>query len=133
MPNEQYYTFTDFEPYVSTHDCFDVLGVPPDHVSRRPSDTFYRSPTECLRTHTSVYEVLQMRKGFNSFLVVGDVYRKDTIDRSHYPVFHQMEGVRLLDHKSLGIKDSKEGKEICFQDLKRCLEGLSKSVFGDVE
>jgi len=37
-----------------------------------------------------------MRMGFNTFLVVGDVYRRDEIDASHYPAFHQMEGVRLF-------------------------------------
>lgn len=33
--------------------------------------------------------------GFDNFLVMGDVYRRDEIDASHYPVFHQVEGVRL--------------------------------------
>ncbi len=39
--------------------------------------------------------------GFNHFLVTGDVYRRDEIDRSHYPVFHQMEGVRLFTRSEL--------------------------------
>jgi len=37
-----------------------------------------------------------MGKGFTNFLVTGDVYRRDEIDRTHYPVFHQMEGVKLF-------------------------------------
>lgn len=37
-----------------------------------------------------------MRMGFDNFLVIGDVYRRDEIDSSHYPVFHQVEGVRLF-------------------------------------
>jgi hypothetical protein len=32
----------------------------------------------------------------NSYCDKGDVYRRDEIDRSHYPVFHQMEGVRMF-------------------------------------
>ena len=34
--------------------------------------------------------------GLDNFLVVGDVYRRDEIDSTHYPVFHQIEGVRLV-------------------------------------
>lgn len=32
-----------------------------------------------------------------AFLCTGDVYRRDTVDRSHYPVFHQTEGVKVFD------------------------------------
>ena len=35
------------------------------------------------------------------FLCTGDVYRRDTIDKSHYPIFHQMEGVRLFTQEEL--------------------------------
>jgi len=44
-------------------------------------------------------------------LVAGDVYRRDEIDSSHYPVFHQMEGVRLFNRKeliSLGLIEPNE-------------------------
>ena len=34
--------------------------------------------------------------GLDNFLVVGDVYRRDEVDSTHYPVFHQVEGVRLV-------------------------------------
>lgn len=36
-----------------------------------------------------------LRKGESAFLVTGDVYRRDTVDATHYPVFHQMECVRI--------------------------------------
>lgn len=39
--------------------------------------------------------------GFDNFLVIGDVYRRDSIDASHYPVFHQLEGVRLCTLKEV--------------------------------
>jgi phenylalanyl-tRNA synthetase alpha chain len=37
-----------------------------------------------------------MSAGNTAFLCSGDVYRRDEIDSSHYPVFHQMEGVRVF-------------------------------------
>ena len=39
--------------------------------------------------------------GLDNFLVVGDVYRRDEIDATHYPVFHQVEGVRLVNENDL--------------------------------
>ncbi len=36
-----------------------------------------------------------LRTGETAFLVTGDVYRRDTVDATHYPVFHQMEAVRV--------------------------------------
>ena len=44
-----------------------------------------------------------MRSGQNEFLVTGDVYRRDTIDATHYPIFHQMEGVRLFNPETLKV------------------------------
>ncbi len=38
-----------------------------------------------------------LRKGERAFFVTGDVYRRDSIDATHYPVFHQMEGVRVFN------------------------------------
>ena len=38
-----------------------------------------------------------LKSGEDAFCVLGDVYRKDEIDRSHYPVFHQMEALRHYD------------------------------------
>jgi len=34
--------------------------------------------------------------GADRFCIFGDVYRRDSIDRSHYPIFHQMESVKLF-------------------------------------
>ncbi len=74
-----------------------------------------------------------MKQGNSSFLVVGDVYRKDTVDKTHYPAFHQMEGVRTYNFKDIGAKDAKEAKIITERDLKQVLENLAKHVFGDLE
>ena len=51
-------------------------------------------------------------------MCVGDVYRKDTVDRTHYPAFHQMEGVRTYKIKDIGAKDVTEAKIIAERDLK---------------
>ena len=49
-----------------------------------------------LRGHTSAHQHELMSAGLDNFVVFGDVYRRDEIDSSHYPVFHQAEGVRLF-------------------------------------
>jgi phenylalanyl-tRNA synthetase alpha subunit len=54
----------------------------------------------------------------NAFLCVGDVYRKDTVDRTHYPAFHQMEGVRIYPFTEIGVTSKKQAKVVCERDLK---------------
>ena len=44
-----------------------------------------------------------VRSGLDRFLLAGDVYRRDEIDATHYPVFHQMEGVRLFTNHEVGV------------------------------
>ena len=44
-----------------------------------------------------------MKSGLDAFLTIGDVYRRDDIDAIHYPVFHQVEGVRLFTEKEVCI------------------------------
>ena len=71
--------------------------------------------------------------GGNAFLCVGDVYRKDTVDRTHYPAFHQMEGVRIYDFADIGASSKQQAKEICKRDLQQVLENLVRHLYGDVE
>ncbi|KAH3671980.1 hypothetical protein OGAPHI_000166 [Ogataea philodendri] len=91
------YTFyNDFEPAVSVHDNFDVLGFPEDHPGRSKSDTYYINKNTVLRTHTSAHEPYCFRDCKTpGYFISGDVYRKDEIDQTHYPVFHQLEGGRI--------------------------------------
>ena len=49
-----------------------------------------------LRAHMTCHDVHIISSGLDTFLTVGDVYRRDSVDRTHYPVFHQMDGVRLF-------------------------------------
>jgi len=79
---------------------FQALGMPPDHPARDMQDTFYintsrllTNDTLLLRTHTSAVQIREMEKRKPPFKIVvpGRVYRKDDVDATHYPVFHQCE------------------------------------------
>jgi phenylalanyl-tRNA synthetase alpha chain len=48
-------------------------------------------------THWCVCVRVCVQEGHRKFLCIGDVYRRDTIDATHYPAFHQMEGVRVFE------------------------------------
>ena len=93
--------FDTLNPVVSLHQNFDSLLTPADHVSRSPSDTYYVSSAWLLRSHTSAHQEELVRSGCDAFLAVGDVYRRDHVDSTHYPVFHQMEGVRLMSQSEV--------------------------------
>jgi phenylalanyl-tRNA synthetase alpha chain len=69
-----------------------------------------------LRTHTSAHQTTYISKGVQAFLCTGDVYRRDEIDASHYPVFHQMEGVKIFpsETKDLQDKTSEEIMKVSF-------------------
>lgn len=102
--------FSSFEhlnslsPIVTVQQNFDDLGFPPDHPGRALTDSYYLNKQHMLRTHTSAHEVESFRKGLDRFLLSADVYRRDEIDRSHYPVFHQMEGCNVVDPSEGGIE-----------------------------
>jgi phenylalanyl-tRNA synthetase alpha chain len=110
--------YDDLSPYVSVENNFDKLLIPKNHPSRSRSDTYYMNDNTVLRTHTSAHQNELLSQGITSFLVTGDVYRKDEIDRSHYPIFHQMEGVSIVD-------DSVN----CKQELKNIMSGLIEHLF----
>ena len=118
-------TIDSLSPIVSTQDNFDSLLIPPHHPSRSRSDTYYLNETKCLRTHTSAHQVQLLREGHTSFLCTGDVYRKDDIDSSHYPIFHQMEGVKLFTNH--------ETPEEILADLQDTLLGLAHHLFGPID
>ncbi|KAL0036574.1 hypothetical protein WJX79_001087 [Trebouxia sp. C0005] len=125
-------SFDDLYPIVSTKANFDDVLTPVDHVSRNPNDTYYVDKDTVLRCHTSAHQAELLRKGEKSFLVTGDVYRRDSIDASHYPVFHQMEGLYVLSDEEIEAS-GKSGTQLASEDLKFVLSGLTKHLFGDVE
>uniref|UniRef100_A0A383VUV0 phenylalanine--tRNA ligase n=1 Tax=Tetradesmus obliquus TaxID=3088 RepID=A0A383VUV0_TETOB len=124
--------FDDMYPVVACTANFDEILIPADHVSRSPNDTYYVSADKVLRCHTSAHQAELLRTKQPAFLVTGDVYRRDSIDATHYPVFHQMEGVRIYgpaDWEAAGL----EATAFAERELKSALEGLAKHLFGDVE
>lgn len=73
-----------------------MLNFPINHPDRKSTNTYYINQNQVLRTHTSAHQVdafKRMKK--KGFLITADVYRRDEIDKNHYPIFHQMEGVRV--------------------------------------
>lgn len=126
----------DLHPVVTTKQCFDSLMIPEGHVSRAESDTYYVTRDTVLRTHTSAHQTELLRSGRTQFLVTGDVYRRDEVDASHYPAFHQMEGVCLFGADDLpagAAPASAEATAWVEDHLKASLEGMVDGVFGPVE
>lgn len=87
--------FDNFKPVVSLEQNFDSLLTAKDHVSRNKKDSFYVNKDYLLRAHTTAHTSELIRSGLNAFLTFGDVYRRDEIDKQHYPIFHQCDGARL--------------------------------------
>uniref|UniRef100_A0A2P2MBZ4 phenylalanine--tRNA ligase n=1 Tax=Rhizophora mucronata TaxID=61149 RepID=A0A2P2MBZ4_RHIMU len=124
--------FDDLCPIVSVKQNFDDVLVPDDHVSRRFNDTYYIDSQTVLRCHTSAHQAELLRQGYTHFLVTGDVYRRDSIDSTHYPIFHQMEGFCVFspeDWEASGL----DSTSFAAENLKKCLEGLARHLFGSVE
>lgn len=89
---------------------FDALNVPKIHPARDPLDNFYlasaavwgtgsSSGADMLRSQTSTVQIrtMQQRQPPLRIISLGRVYRPDTADETHYPMFHQMEGL-MVDH-----------------------------------
>jgi phenylalanyl-tRNA synthetase alpha chain len=87
---------TTTNPVVSVAQNFDELAFPMDHPGRSRTDSYYINQHSMLQTHTSAHEVAMFRRGTPKWILTADVYRRDEIDASHYPVFHQTEGARLF-------------------------------------
>ena len=102
---------------------FGALNFPPDHPARDMYDTLYVEMGEpgstVLRTHTSPVQVRVMTGQEPPFYMVmpGRVFRQDTPDATHMPVFHQIEGL-VID------------RDITFADLAGTLDAFTKAFFG---
>ncbi|MCL5004749.1 MAG: hypothetical protein M1170_02275 [Patescibacteria group bacterium] len=129
--------FRDFDvieipEIVSVRDNFDLLNSPADHPSRKETDTYYVSKDYILRTQTTVMWpfYLQKEEGKNKLekegeiglLSYGKVFRKDEIDRNHFPVFHQIDGLYIC---------KKEKKIIGIPELQEVLSAITKAIYGD--
>jgi len=102
---------------------FEALNMPPSHPARSMWDTlFIESDVEgsvVLRTHTSPVQIRVMQEWPPPIYAVmpGRVFRKETPDATHMPVFHQIEGL-VID------------RGITFADLAGTIESFTKAFFG---
>ena len=97
---------------------FEALNFPPHHPARDDWDTLYLTNDLLLRTHTSPVQIraMEKRKPPIRIIVPGKVYRRETPDPTHLPMFYQLEGL-VVD------------KGITFAHLKGTLEHFLKTLF----
>jgi phenylalanyl-tRNA synthetase alpha chain len=82
--------------------CFTALNIPEDHPARDMQDTLWIADIpRLLRTHTSSVQIRYMESHKPPIRIIcpGAVYRKDDIDATHSPHFHQFEGL-MVDEKT---------------------------------
>jgi phenylalanyl-tRNA synthetase alpha chain len=101
------------------HENFERLNMPPYHPARDAQDSFYLGGGWMLRTHTTVVDVrvLDSRRPPMRALSYGHCYRRDPVDASHSPMFHQADGF-MVDE---GVR---------FSDLKGVLIHFARAFFG---
>lgn len=99
---------------------FDRLRIPENHPAREEKDTFYIDEKRILRTQTSPVQIRVMEEKGPPIKIIapGRVYRPDTPDATHSPVFHQIEGL-VID------------KDISMGDLVGTLKLFAKRLFGE--
>jgi phenylalanyl-tRNA synthetase alpha chain len=99
--------------------CFDALNTPPEHPARNEQDTFYLPDGRLLRTHTSTVQIRTMQAARPPIRVIapGAAYRRDELDATHSPQFHQIEGLYVDENVSVA-------------DLKGALEFFMRELFG---
>ena len=98
---------------------FAALNFPDDHPARDMQDTFHLGPDTLLRTHTSPVQIRAMKaqRPPVQIICLGKVYRRDILDATHSPMFHQVEGLAVDKH-------------ITMADLKATLQLFAREMFG---
>ena len=121
---------------------FEALNMPESHPARDMQDTLYLAtplmpgkpeglppqegsaphrvqPLTLLRTHTSAMQIRHMEQHDPPvrLVAIGPVYRKDNLDLTHTPMFHQVEGLVV-------------GKGVTLADLKGTLNAMAEALFG---
>jgi len=107
---------------------FEALNMPEEHPARDMQDTLYLAepltvgagqPLTLLRTHTSAMQIRHMENNDPPvrLVAIGPVYRKDNLDLTHTPMFHQVEGLVV-------------GKGVTLADLKGTLAAMAEALFG---
>jgi len=119
---------------------FEALNMPAEHPARDMQDTLYLAdplmpaayeppsrgraprapqPLTLLRTHTSAMQIRQMERQDPPvrLVAIGPVYRRDNLDLTHTPMFHQVEGLVV-------------GRGVTLADLKGTLTSMAAALFG---
>ena len=112
---------------------FEALNMPEEHPARDMQDTLYLAeplmpphspakapqPLTLLRTHTSAMQIRHMENNDPPvrLVAIGPVYRRDHLDLTHTPMFHQVEGLVV-------------GKGVTLADLKGTLAAMAEALFG---
>jgi phenylalanyl-tRNA synthetase alpha chain len=102
---------------------FDALNTGKDHPARTMQDTFHLAPENSglvLRSQTSPVQIRTLLSQAPPLYVVspGRVFRKDELDATHSPVFHQVEGLAV-------------DKGLTMANLKGTLDFFSRAMFGE--
>ncbi|CAK9794681.1 Probable phenylalanine--tRNA ligase, mitochondrial [Anthophora quadrimaculata] len=151
--NPIFSVYDNLSPIVTVEQNFDSLLVPKNHSSRNKTDCYYINGDTLLRAHMTAHQTELISMGLNNFLVVGDVYRRDEIDSTHYPVFHQVDAVRLctkdevfenvkntdelklFEHRGVESNEKQschtlESVKVMEYELKNTLTSLAQTLFG---
>jgi phenylalanyl-tRNA synthetase alpha chain len=114
------YEVVDGDEVEDTQHLFDALNMPPGHVTRSPLHTLFLNGDVVLRTETSASQirVMESREPPVYMVSLGRVYRRDTADATHSPIFHQAEGLAV-------------DRGITVADLKGTLLHFARALFGE--
>jgi phenylalanyl-tRNA synthetase alpha chain len=114
------YEVVDGREIETTHYLFDALNMPAGHPTRSPLHTFFLNGDVVLRTETSPSQIHTMEAQPAPVYMVslGRCYRRDTPDATHFPIFHQVEGLAV-------------DRGITLADLKGTLLHLLRQLFGE--
>jgi phenylalanyl-tRNA synthetase alpha chain len=113
------YEIVDGREVETTRYNFDALGFPDWHPARSRRSSLYVTDASVMRTETSPAQIHKMeaQKPPIYMLSIGRVYRRDTIDATHFPIFHQFEGLAI-------------DKGITMADLKGTLLYVMRQLYG---
>jgi phenylalanyl-tRNA synthetase alpha chain len=113
------YSVEDGPEIETTFYNFDALNIPDGHPARESQDTLYVSPEIALRSQTSNVQIhaMQRRRPPLRIVAPGRVFRRDTPDATHNPMFFQIEGLNIDEN-------------ITMADLRGTCEEFVQQLFG---
>ncbi len=114
------FSYDDYPEVETEFHVFDSLNMPTWHPAREMQDSFFTESGHVLRTHTTSFQMHAMRdtKPPLRAFTVGRNFRRDEIDATHFPMFHQVDAIAL-------------DKSISFSDLKWTLFEMLKQLLGN--